>query len=110
MYITNIKTLATIIRPYFFMIKNRGGDNMPKNPNDIVYGTNYHKSIDKGDEVTTVVHGLYRGEKCKVIGYAPISIGYFKTLLVQTDKGINFYVAQNFLRYWEDYTSIKNLN
>ena len=96
--------------PAFKLLIDRGGDNMPKNPNDIELGDNYHKSIDKGDEVTTMVHGLYRGEKCKVIGYAPISIGYFKTLLVQTDKGITFYVAQNFLRYWEDYTSIKNLN
>lgn len=82
---------------------------MPKNPNDIVYGTNYHKSIDKGDEVTTVVFGLHRGTKCKVIGYAPISSGYFKSLLLQTDTGINFYVAQNFLQYWEDYTSIKKI-
>lgn len=83
---------------------------MPKNPNDIVNGTNYCKSIGKGDEVTTVVYGLHNGTKCKVIEEAPISWGYFKNLLIQTDTGIRFYLSQKYLQYWEDYTNIKNLN
>lgn len=78
---------------------------MPKNPNDIINGDTYCRSIDEGDEVTSLIYGLYRGEKSKVIGYAPISWGYFKNLLVQTDTGIKFYIYQNSLQYWEDYTS-----
>lgn len=81
---------------------------MPKNPNDIVDGTKYCRSIDKGDEVTSLIYGLYRGEKSKVIGYAPVSWGYFRNLLVQTDTGIKFYIYQHYLQYWEDYTSKKN--
>ncbi|MGY3709013.1 hypothetical protein ACWOA5_07995 [Granulicatella adiacens] len=78
---------------------------MPKNPNDIIDGTNYCRSIGKGDEVTSLIYGLYRGEKSKVIGYAPISCGHFRNLLVQTDKGIKFHIYQNYLQYWEDYTN-----
>ena len=82
---------------------------MPKNNDDILYSTKYHKSIDKGDEVTSLMFGLYRGTKSKVIGYSPFYEGYFKTLLVKTDTDIKFYIKQNNLVYWEDYTSVKNL-
>lgn len=82
---------------------------MPKNSDDILYSTKYHKSIDKGDEVTSLVFGLNRGTKSKVIGYSPFHEGYFKTLLVKTDTDITFNIKQNNLVYWEDYTSVKSL-
>ena len=82
---------------------------MPKKTADILYSTKYHKSIDKGDEVTSLVFGLHRGTKSKVIGYSPFHEGYFKTLLVKTDTDINFYIKQNNLVYWEDYTSVKKI-
>lgn len=79
---------------------------MPKNKEHIVNGTKYHLSIAAGDEVTTLVYGLHHGTKCKVIGDAPISWGYFRRLVVQTDTGIKFFIDQNLLLYWEDYISI----
>ncbi len=82
---------------------------MPKNKDHIIYSTKYHKSIDKGDVVTSLVFGLHRGTKSKVIGYSPFHEGYFKTLLVKTDTDITFHIKQNNLVYWEDYTSVKNL-
>ena len=81
---------------------------MPKNNDDIINSTKYHKSIDKGDEVTSIVFGLHRGIKSKVIGYGPFHTGYFKTLLVKTDTDITFHIKQNNLVYWEDYKSVQS--
>ena len=81
---------------------------MPKNRDDIIYSTKYHKSIDKGDEVTSLIHGQHRGTKGTVIGYAPIQFGgYFKHLLVKTDTGYTFYIKQNHLCYWEDFPKVQ---
>ena len=82
---------------------------MPKNNDDILYSKKYHKSIDKGDEVTSTVFGLHKGKKSKVVGYSPLYEGYFKTLLVKTDTDITFHIKQNNLVYWEDYKSVKSL-
>ena len=77
---------------------------MPKNNDDIINGKNSHKSIKKGDEVTSLVYGKHRGTKSTVIGYAPIQFGgYFPSLLVKTDTGYTFCIKQNLLCYWEDF-------
>lgn len=39
---------------------------MPKNNDDILHSTKYHKSIDKGDEVTSIVDGLHKGKKVRL--------------------------------------------
>ena len=84
---------------------------MPKNNDDIINGTNYHKSIKKGDEVTSLVYGKHRGTKSTVIGYAPIQFGdYFPSLLVKTDTGYTFCIKQNILCYWEDFPKQKKYN
>ena len=80
---------------------------MPKNNDDIINGTKYHKSIDKGDEVTSLIFRQHRGIKSKVIGYSPFHEGYFKTLLVKTDTGYSFYIKQKYLCYWEDFPKLK---
>ena len=82
---------------------------MPKSNDDILYSTKYHKSIDKGDDVTSLVFGLHKGKKSKVIGYTPFYEGDFKTLLVKTDTDITFHIRQNNLVYWEDYKSLRTL-
>ena len=83
---------------------------MTKNNDDILYSKKYHKSIDKGDEVTSTVFGLHKGKKSKVVGYVashPWMEG--KRLLVQTDTNIIFEINQNNLVYWEDYKSLRTL-
>lgn len=82
---------------------------MPKNKDHIIYSTKYHKSIDKGDEVTSIVFGLHRGTKSKVVGYAPFPPGQIKRLLVKTDTDIIFQANQNNLVFWEDYTNLRTL-
>ena len=82
---------------------------MPKNNDDILYSTKYHKSIDKGDEVTSIVDGLHKGKKSKVVGYVPFPPGQMKRLLVKTDTDITFQINQNNLVYWEDYMSLRTL-
>lgn len=80
---------------------------MPKNNDDIINGTKYHKSIVKGDEVTSLIFGKHRGTKSTVIGYSPFYEGYFRTLLVKTDTGYSFYIKQNHLCYWEDFPKLE---
>ena len=83
---------------------------MPKNNDYIIHSTKYHKSIDKGDEVTSIVEGLHKGRKSKVVGYvASHPWMECKRLLVQTDTNIIFEINQNNLVYWEDYTSLRTL-
>lgn len=82
---------------------------MPKNKDHIIYSTKYHKSIDKGDEVTSIVDGLHKGRKSKVVGYVPFPLGQIKRLLVKTDTDIIFQANQNNLVYWEDYTNLRTL-
>lgn len=82
---------------------------MPKNKEHIIYSTKYHKSIDKGDEVTSIVDGLHKGRKSKVVGYVPFPPGQIKRLLVKTDTDIIFQANQNNLVYWEDYTNLRTL-
>lgn len=82
---------------------------MPKNKDHIIYSTKYHKSIDKGDEVTSIVDGLHKGRKSKVVGYVPFPPSQKKRLLVKTDTDITFQINQNNLVYWEDYISLRNL-
>ena len=82
---------------------------MPKNNDDILYSEKYHKSIDKGDEVTSRVEGLHKGRKSKVVGYVPFHPGGIKRLLVKTDTDITFQINQNNLVYWEDYISLRTL-
>lgn len=82
---------------------------MPKNRDHIIYSTKYHKSIDKGDEVTSRVEGLHKGRKSKVVGYVPFHPGGIKRLLVKTDTDITFQINQNNLVYWEDYMSLRTL-
>lgn len=82
---------------------------MTKNNDDLLYSTKYHKSIDKGDEVTSTVYGLHKGRKSKVVCYVLNHPDEFKRLLVKTDTGITFQICQNNLVYWEDYTSIRTL-
>lgn len=83
---------------------------MPKNKDDIISSTKYFKSIDKGDEVTSIVDGLHKGRRSKVVGYVlshPLMEG--KRLLVKTDTDITFEINQNNLVYWEDYKSLRTL-
>ena len=80
---------------------------MPKNRDHIIYSTKYHKSIDKGDEVTSIVDGLHKGKKSKVVGYVPFHPGEMKRLLVKTDTGYTFCIKQNLLCYWEDFPKLK---
>lgn len=82
---------------------------MPKNKDHIIYSTKYHKSIDKGDEVASIVDGLHKGRKSKVVGYVPFPPSQIKRLLVKTDTDITFQINQNNLVYWEDYMSLRNL-
>lgn len=82
---------------------------MSKNKDHIIYSTKYHKSIDKGDEVTSIVDGLHKGRKSKVVGYDLFHPGDFKRLIVKTDTDITFQANQNNLVYWEDYTSLRAL-
>lgn len=82
---------------------------MPKNNDYIIYSTKYHKSIDKGDEVTSIVDGLHKGKKSKVVGYDLFHPGGFKRLIVKTDTDITFQINQNNLVYWEDYMSLRTL-
>lgn len=82
---------------------------MPKNKDHIIYSTKYHKSIDKGDEVTSIADGLHKGRKSKVVGYVPFPPGQIKRLLVKTDTDIIFQANQNNLVYWEDYTNLRTL-
>ena len=67
---------------------------MPKNKDHIIYSTKYHKSIDKGDEVTSIADGLHKGRKSKVVGYVPFPPGQIKRLLVKTDTDIIFQANQ----------------
>lgn len=76
---------------------------MPKNEEDIINGTNYHKSITVGDIVTSLVYGLPRGERSTVIKIGQWQYGYFKRLLIETDSGRQFWSEQKDLMYWEDY-------
>lgn len=39
---------------------------MPKNKDHIIYSTKYHKSIDKGDEVTSLIFGQHRGTNIRL--------------------------------------------
>ena len=82
---------------------------MPKNNDDILYSKKYHKSIDKGDEVTSTVFGLHKGKKSKVVGYDLFHPREFKRLIVKTDTDITFQINQNNLVYWEDYISLRTL-
>ena len=82
---------------------------MPKNKDDTINSTKYYKSIEKGDEVTSIVDGLQKGRKSKVVGYVPFSPGEIKRLLVKTDTDITFQINQNNLVYWEDYISLRTL-
>ena len=76
---------------------------MPKNKDDTINRTKYYKSIEKGDEVTSIVDGLHKGRKSKVVGYVPFSPGEI------TDTDITFQINQNNLVYWEDYISLRTL-
>lgn len=76
---------------------------MPKNEEDIIYGTNYHKSITVGDKVTSLVYGFHRGERSTVIKIGQCQYGYFTRLLIKTDSGRQFWSEQQYLTYWEDY-------
>ena len=55
---------------------------MPKNEEDIINGTNYHKSITVGDKVTTTTLGLPGGERSTVIKIGQWQYVYFKRLLI----------------------------
>ena len=79
---------------------------MPKNEEDIIKGTNYYKSITVGDKVTSLVYGLFRGERSTVKKIAQLQYGYFTRLLIETDSGRQFVAEQKNLMYWEDFQKI----
>ena len=74
---------------------------MPKNKEDTVNGMEYHKSISKGDIVTSTVKGLFKGRKGKVVG--EFKNGYITKVLVKLDIEHEFWTPKNNLMYWEDY-------
>ena len=76
---------------------------MPKNKKDAVKGTNYHKSISKGDVVTSTVQGLFKGRKGKVVG--EINNEYIHKVLVKLDTEHEFWTTKNNLMYYDDYIS-----
>lgn len=65
--------------------------------------TEYHKNIKTGDEVTSLVYGLYRGLKGKVIGVATFHYGTFKRLNILFENGIEATIEQRYLVLWEDW-------
>ena len=80
---------------------------MPKNKEDKVKETKYHKSSSKGDVVTSTVQGLFKGRKGKVVG--EFNNGYIHKVLVELDTGHSFWTIKNNLMYYEDYFSILRL-
>ncbi|MGI7017263.1 hypothetical protein ACNGFG_08680 [Campylobacter coli] len=63
----------------------------------------YHQSIKVGDEVTSLVYGLYRGLKGKVVGVATFHYGVFKRLNILFENGIEATIEQHYLVLWEDW-------
>lgn len=63
----------------------------------------YHQSIKVGDEVTSLIYGLYRGLKGKVIGVATFHYGVFKRLNILFENGIEATIEQRYLVLWEDW-------
>ncbi len=65
--------------------------------------TEYHKNIKTGDEVTSLVYGLYRGLKGKVVGVATFHYGTFKRLNILFENGSQATIEQCNLVLWEDW-------
>lgn len=63
----------------------------------------YHQSIKVGDEVTSLIYGLYRGLKGKVIGVATFHYGVFKRLNILFENGREATIEQRYLVLWEDW-------
>lgn len=63
----------------------------------------YHQSIKVGDEVTSLIYGLYRGLKEKVIGVATFHYGVFKRLNILFEDGREATIEQRYLVLWEDW-------
>lgn len=95
-----------LVRSIFLNKRKEDKMYMPKNEEDIIKGTNYHKSITVGDKVTSLVYGLFRGERSTVKQIAQLQYGYFTRLLIETDSGRKFVAEQKNLMYWEDFQKI----
>lgn len=63
----------------------------------------YHQSIKVGDEVTSLIYGLHRGEKGKVVGVATFHYGVFKRLNILFENGREATIEQRYLVLWEDW-------
>ncbi|GAB6386077.1 hypothetical protein [Enterococcus cecorum] len=63
----------------------------------------YHQSIKVGDEVTSLIYGIYRGLKGKVVGVATFHYGVFKRLNILFENGREATIEQRYLVLWEDW-------
>ena len=68
-----------------------------------VINQKYQQNIKVGDEVTSLVYGLYRGLKGKVVGVATFHYGVFKRLNILFENGIEATIEQRYLVLWEDW-------
>lgn len=68
-----------------------------------VINQKYQQNIKVGDEVTSLVYGLYRGLKGKVVGVATFHYGVFKRLNILFENGREATIEQRYLVLWEDW-------
>ena len=63
----------------------------------------YQQNIKVGDEVTSLIYGLYRGLKGKVVSVATIHYGVFKRLNILFENGREATIEQRYLVLREDW-------
>lgn len=68
-----------------------------------VINQKYQQNIKVGDEVTSLIYGLYRGLKGKVVGVATFHYGVFKRLNILFENGREATIEQRYLVLWEDW-------
>ena len=68
-----------------------------------VINQKYQQNIKVGDEVTSLIYGLHRGLKGKVVGVARIQYSSFKRLNILFENGREATIEQCNLVLWEDW-------
>ena len=71
------------------------------------FSTDYHNSIRKNDEVTTIIFGNKRGLKGTVIKPAQAQYSPFLRWVVEFEDGTTGTFENRYLVYWEDWLEYK---
>lgn len=77
---------------------------MPKKHNESLRSDTYFRSIEVGDIVTTTKNDYRRGKLSTVIAVGKVSLDEYLRLQVETCDKEKFFVSQQDLVYFEDYS------